>query len=983
MQDAVSADVLSVGAGKKNQVALFSNPFRNGDEEALIVSESGRLTYLHRSDESPTGWKQEPVAAVPGNVTEVVSLVQTVARQIWAACVDAATNKIMLLKLDANNSWTDRSDLVAGQQGGWSQLYVHYSKQRPTRPVLFGLDPQTARLRQIHQSNVVANYQWGLGRTFSLPAKPDEFVAAYAEDGQQSGTTVVFGRCGEVITDWSFDSNNALVGTKEIATDAQSLAGAWDTLNNGLGVAYLATNRDFVLAGWPYTITEFFRARWAGLGFATATVWQDADERLHVYGVTDDKVFKVLHQTGTAPSGIGPNWPVWAQAVTEDGKKTPAAVELHANVAAVATDSYPTFRPTHLIKVDGARPSEAFRLYRQDVTTTWWSDEKIRLPSSGTPHVVSRYACEARLLNVYGAPVVDYEVVVSASSRVEMFANDVSYLIAPNKSAAMRTDAFGKVSFSIAADGLTPPVLYLNAINLAKGAVIRPAADVHAYLAGEGILPTHQRILDGPALENAKADGQPLVRDWKITPGDAVATFKNSFAVASGKPVTTRLVGGRAQPIKGFAVQTWDAGRPAYQEFFSDDEIRRDEALHRTHPAFGGIWDDILQWGADVWQGIKQGVIKVAKVVVDVAKKIASVVIYIGNKLVELGKFILGTLDAAARVVEAIFQQVGAAVSRVVDWLKSLFNFQDIWDTKKALEGVLKQAPELISTVRQKLGAISHGWFIEQEQAVRANFSDLKAQYAGGQLAMGIQKAGGGIPTASKVPIHAQSFANNPQANWMLGRVTANPPALHALSPKLRADTDGLWDQFAQIWEDAAPAKEFVRAAQSFARMFTELVDFNNPKPLDQREFDALFTFLESVTEMLLKTADAVVQSLLAIIQSATELLNEVLWTPLPPSPLTVLYKWIQSNPAHPPAEPEELTLGGLVCLTAAFPTTVFYKLIFGTDAVPFPGELCRPSRPRAGRSTRRSTRAEGPRASRRSWESCKASTAFWTLRQT
>jgi hypothetical protein len=93
MEDAVPASVLSVDIGKKNQVALFANPYKEGQEEALLIDESGKLTYLQRTSTSATGWAQTPVPNIPPapakTVTEVVAIIYTPLQEVWAACVDS------------------------------------------------------------------------------------------------------------------------------------------------------------------------------------------------------------------------------------------------------------------------------------------------------------------------------------------------------------------------------------------------------------------------------------------------------------------------------------------------------------------------------------------------------------------------------------------------------------------------------------------------------------------------------------------------------------------------------------------------------------------------------------------------------------------------------------------------------------------------------------------------------------------------------
>lgn len=949
MEEAVAADALAIGTAKKNQVALFANPFRNGQEEALIIDAGGRLTYLQRSETSETGWTQEAVPVIQSSVTEVAALIHPMSQEVWAACVDAGSRTLLMLRLESGSTWTTQTAQIRNLEGAWSQLFVFYSSARPAVAMLFGLDLNSTVVRVL-KPNPNGVQPWDGFNTQALAATPEEFVAGYTFNNPDRGPWVVLGRSGSTITYWCFDQSSLnLVKTTVVAEDALALSGVWDTPQFGIGVAYLDTNRDFVLGSRLQGFFGFQTRSLKGLGYRTATVWQDPNGRLQVYGITDSNVLQVIRQTDWQYSNIGPFWPIWAQTTATDGSQTLTVVSLDGNVATFLLDPFPSTQPTQLLKIDGASPSEAFRFYTHDVTTASWLDEKIRLPSKGDPHIVTRYVCEARLLNFYQTPLAGYEVSVSASSLVEVLADEVSYVVSPSRSVSLRTDTFGKISFSIDADGLTPPVLYVNAVGLEQGAVIRPAADVHAYLAGEGTLSRQQQLLDDQTLKDAKVDGQPLVTNWVISAGQAVSSFKDAFGAAAGKSPPTRRVAGWEEPqtIHGFVIQTADPSRPGYQEFVSEIDFQRSLTLHHSDPRFGGTWDDITRWAADVWEGIQEGVIKVQAVAVDLKNRVATLSIYIGSKIIDLRNLILATFDDAAHVVEAIFQQVGAVASRVLEWLKALFNFKDIWDTKTAFHNLLKQAPRIFTMVSQHFGTIAEGWFQAQEQKVREAFSALRAKYGNGRIAIEMQEAQTGIPMKSGEHLRGRDMLDHPQANWLLNRVTANADAVKGLSRSLSDGTNDLWNQLLQAWQSSGAAQEISTAVNAFSEIFKTLIDFNNPEPIGQPGLDRLFLFIESIIQALLKTCDALVHFFLAIVQSGMDNLDATLSTPIELGPVNRLYQWIQKSLPNPPSPLEELTLGGLISLLAAFPVTVFYKLIEGVDAAPFPGGKL-PSKPLA-----------------------------------
>src|SRR5262249_20078097 len=155
---------------------------------------------------------------------------------------------------------------------------------------------------------------------------------------------------------------------------------------------------------------------------------------------------------------------------------------------------------------------------------------------------------------------------------------------------------------------------------------------------------------------------------------------------------------------------------------------------------------------------------RVAEVIVTTVTEIA---VWIGDAVVSLGEFVIDAVEQAVQGVEAVFQMVADAVTRVIDWLKSLFSFRDIWDTKNALQAGASVGPEYGAAAVRHAGAQAHGWFEKQEAAVTQLFEDLKSRYGNTRLG-DIQNQAPSPKDPSGAAIDANSLQHNPQANWML-----------------------------------------------------------------------------------------------------------------------------------------------------------------------------------------------------------------------
>src|SRR5581483_1346548 len=121
----------------------------------------------------------------------------------------------------------------------------------------------------------------------------------------------------------------------------------------------------------------------------------------------------------------------------------------------------------------------------------------------------------------------------------------------------------------------------------------------------------------------------------------------------------------------------------------------------------------------------------------------------------------------AVRAVEAVFRTAVASVAKVVDWLKALFAFRDIWETKMALEAGATMMIDYGLTTIEQFRTRAAGWFAEQEQQLPKVFKGLRAQFGdtrGGELRSRIPA----MTDASGAVVDDQALQHNPQATWML-----------------------------------------------------------------------------------------------------------------------------------------------------------------------------------------------------------------------
>ncbi len=887
-------------------------------------------------------------------------------------------DRLALLELGEDGAWISRQDGVAGPgwspDAPWSRLQVFYNDTAPAIPVLFGVNPAANELQLLYC--IVANkVSWMCLRSTPFQTRLGDVAAGVGKDGSSftlfnlSGTLLSRFECNKRNEDsvLTFTLDAAITGVRDlVGVCARPSSNTIDCMITR-PTPGAAGKCDVSLwqkdsTGWPVTPVGTF-------DFVSTAVWRDDGGRLHIYGIDAGGTLKVLHQTGWVTSMAGPT-PVWSQSKAEGGTMTLLVSSLRGGVATAFLDPFPSTQSTQLVDPEGGLPTEVYSFYTQDVTADWWREENVRVILKGAHHhLVTRYVSEVTLVNGYGVAVCDYDVTLSASSLVEVRANDRSYIVRPGSSASLKTNELGKVTFSIPARGLSPLVMTVNAVGLEAGAVVQAGRRGPRLPRRQGHRPQPARALqrDGARggegrRRGARPERSPHAgRDRPVVRRRLRARRRGGFPAA-------HVVAGYDTPsgITGFALQAWDSSRPAYRAFVSGAEMEAHRAQMRADPRYGGIFEDFADWASDVWEGIRQGVVKVAEAFVDVTRRVIAVAVWIGDKIVELGSMVIAAIEDAARAVESVFQFVQAKVSRVIDWLKALFDFGDIWDTKTALESSLKALPKVMTTIVTAVGEASHGWFEAQKEKIQLAFAAYKATLGDHTFGGVKDKGSGGVSgTPSGNTVSAADLADNPQANWMMSQIKASGAKLTAFDPVLGAQASELWQAVIAAWTGSPGAAQCTKEWEGLGASLAAALDLNNADSASERPFTVFLDFLERVIVNLLQACDAIAAALFDLAKFAFDNLDAFLFHTFEPGVLDTVYQWIQKA-ANPNREPEPLTLGSLVALALAFPITVLYKLIMGVDAAPpFPGGRLI-SKPRSGQTS--DAAGAGPNGTQVAW---------------
>jgi hypothetical protein len=984
MQDAVATGKVSVGPSQRpgtldGTAALFANPYLDGKEEALVVNESGHLAYLRRAV-TDTGWDQTELTDVSGQVIparEVVVVVHPQDLEIWAVYTPLPDGPPQALQLAATTvngvttcAWKQVPDTIqplSGTVTGLRNLYVYYDGRTP---IVTGFDLSGhVFIIQCKTGKPQRFTSAMLDFDFSSRGLPDDLAAGRIHGNNpvvvRSWAPIVYLRWGNQLVRYDASVPAETIPPLTLPNQVQDLVGVFRSYAApDVGVVFLDTAGNL----WTWnrgTEHPVGTTSTPGLGLVTATSWIDVNQMLHVYGLDAANTLKVLHQVDTTYNGE----PVWSRSTyidpppppgapspapgrghrhsTDPAKTAPSCVGLVPGVAAFAVDPFPDYQPNELVRHEGtADVAEQVSFYAQDITSARWSRDKVRVPATGTPTEVPHYVSTVTVLDKRGTPMPGLTVKVSADTLAEVQIDGASYLVGPGHAATVATGMLGTVTIATAADSLLPPTLHVDATGLANGAVVQPAAAVHEYLAGTGTLPSQNRRFGTDALADAKVNGRPLVdKDHQGNIDKVVNGTTQSFAKASGTPLTSlgseTIEAGAA--IHGFSVgrvhtyKTGDTLTAHYREFQTEADHDAHIAAIRALPEYGGIWEDFAAWAGDVWEGVKNGVIEVYDVTFGA---VAKVFIWIGGKIVELIGFIVDSVLAVARAVEALFRMVVKAVSDVVDWLKALFAFGDIWRTAQALQTGFGQVMSYAASTVAQFGDDTHTWFQHQKTVVDTFFDGLKADYAGRPLG----DAGNQIPAVSgpegQVVPQADMRAN-PQATWMLGQattargLTGSGPGSPAFP--ISQVTQDAWDVFIARCRDSHMTDRFEAILGDVELLLKKIVDPADPALAAKSSMTALIDIVQQLVQAALSALDFVIGAALALLKVAADEIKVFLDQPMTGFPaLQSLFDWIWTGTGQP-GDPGPLTWGRLLFLILGFGVTTMYKLANGVDTQPFP----------------------------------------------
>lgn len=927
-QDVITSASILVESTSPAPVAAFTNPVSSEVEALAIVNK--QVCHVTRDRQTDSGWRSVPLFS--GRAAgQVVAGVAFQANAYLFFIEGASAGQLYASQLGADGKTWSTPVAVSGALT--SHPRVAYTPNGAL--IVYGMS-QTGDL--------VTARQTGMNDPFTAVVHPVQGALA-GDDFQlcmmdEAAFTILVNAGGKAYTITGDIGHANIVGptlapqvtqqVKYVALGYCSPAGLSTTAMFLLVTEDESHSSGAALHCWSQVAAQQpVVQKVANRSISLATGHVGADGSLHVYAIDNELGLWVLHQSARQPwrEDGTPNWVPF--------------LPIDKGIGHVVSDMNPAAAPS-LFAIDGGDYS--LRLHTQDAVSRMWKSQQI-LQHKAEVYQVTRHRAEVRILDANARALPNHAVTVQVEkdrSAVEIWAGGRLHLI-DQKGTTLTTDMNGKLTVAIMAteNGLACPNLVVSCDGLASPQTVRPAGGLHEYLSGQGTLnptnppdrgggPLPQFEASGNTLKAAKVNGKPLApgaSDSK-TATDVATAIQHGADVALGKK-DTGVYGFAGSLVKGdTSFQTFDT-----PQAFS----AHCDAHHLAAADLDSFWDELRHFFADIFEGIKNAVIKIIKFAVRVVEAVVQFTLDIAEFVGKTLHLDISGIEKAASFMHGFFNSVEAGIDKVVAWLEALFDFGAIWRTKMAIQKGVEDFCPYIVQLAGEAQTIADGWFAQQKQTVNDHFDDMIKNYKG-QTFGGQSNWQNPAAPASRTPFAGagqaapSDFSDNPHHNWLHDKAIAYSPDTSGLT--LDGPVDALWEDVARHFVESA--KEFQKFRAALDKFQSDIwATLKDPASFARMLIPDLIEMVRELALATLDLLDAIADAIAAFLGSCVKSIDEAFRTELPLGFLNTLWKWMAEAAGYP--HDEKLNLYSLSALLAALPATLIYKLAIGVDHEPFP----------------------------------------------
>ena len=327
--------------------------------------------------------------------------------------------------------------------------------------------------------------------------------------------------------------------------------------------------------------------------------------------------------------------------------------------------------------------------------------------------------------------------------------------------------------------------------------------------------------------------------------------------------------------------------------------------------SFGDLWDTFVETGKSVAQIVVSTLTTVGTEVIADVKQIAQkIVVTLSDIANQVQEFVFRTVDQAAQFVKGIFKQVGIALDKVLDFLKSIFGWDDIVNTKKVVKHQINQLPAVLDHVIS-IGQLHLTTELTKAKIEIANtFKSCRQQLADMKLQSTLNEGTAGADALNN--IESQWFINGLQDNAQ----DISSPQGGSLTNTISVTLDTVRSQIKTLIDKLGSEPGFLMAQQCFERMAKD------PTQIPKLALSALISIVEGVAEAMIDLTIALINIIATVLKGIMDaifnLLNMTIDIPL----LSSLYKRF--------VDPAGMSMLDLVSFVLAGAATAICKAVTG-----------------------------------------------------
>lgn len=525
--------------------------------------------------------------------------------------------------------------------------------------------------------------------------------------------------------------------------------------------------------------------------------------------------------------------------------------------------------------------------------------------TSTEPSWCNRYRTEVTVTDADGKPCAGTSLTLTPSTLVALEVEGVTVFAAPDAPAVLITNPTGQVTLTQPANGLDAVTFTLTA-DSAPDSQVAPHDYLHANLRAVPLAGAQEA-----SIFTGSASVPPLSA---ASLGTLVPTASSDMVTVAATAIQTamRLPTGQSSDLTGYEVDFRDPDNPVFTPYTSSDSLRARRG-ELSNLLVGDLWHDIAH--SDIWRAIRSTAVKVVHWVVDIEHAVVSAVVRFGDaieaQLDELAMDALHDIDKAVGFVHNILATIGAGIDKVIDWLKDLFSWEDIWNAMLALKGYLldgnARAIQEINALSSDVKGICSRLQSDVDAAIDQTIDTLENKALG-------------PPPSKSLP------GSSCQRNWVHAKVATNAPSSDYGSvlpgDKATALVDSLLTSIGGT--GGAATTVYNSLSSTVGTVIHPQVNLADVLLAD------VLKALKAVFDATVEAFDDVLTALLDVASDLLDAVQSALTTPLPDIPvITWLWKEISCTD-------EPLTLASLCCLVFAVPVDLGYKIIHDNRA-PFP----------------------------------------------